>query len=365
MRAHAVALDHSGPRSGGRAPVDLRSEAVAELHPAVRAALTRGPDGNDTYDEDPTVRELEERTRSLFGMADALFVPTGRMANNLAAGMLCAPAAEVIAESRSHLVSSEFGMLARLWGLTTKTFASPGGRVAAHQVLPLLARTANETVPPGMIAVEDTQLAGGGVPQDLAELRALRGLADTHGRALYCDGARIWYAAAVRGDDPRLYGEIFDALSVSLVKGPSAPVGAVVMFREERRQDARRLRQMLGGAWARPGALAGAALAAMEVNLPRLGEQCALAERLAVLLRQVLPPEDVVQHTNMVRFEVRDAFGFFDRCAAAGLLLFRHSPRQMRAVVHAGTRPADIEHAATVIAEVFAEDVATGEREEL
>jgi threonine aldolase len=336
------------------ATVDLRSEAVAGLHPEVRAALAEGPDGNDVYDEDPAVRELEEHTRSLFGMRSALYVPTGRMANTVAAGVLCEPSAELIVEAQSHLMTSEFGMASRLWGLVARTYVSPRGVVAASQILPLLEVNASTTVPLGMIAVEDTHLDGGGVPQDLGAVRELRSIADSHGGALYCDGARIWYAAAVRGDNLGTFAEMYDAMAVSLVKGPSAPVGAVVMFREDFRSDARRIRQMLGGAWARPGAMARAALKAMEVSLPRLGEQCSLAQRLAANVREAIGPDHVTQYTNIVRFDVHDASAFFDQCAQAGLLLFRHSPHRMRAVVHATTRPEDIDRASAVIGRVFA-----------
>jgi threonine aldolase len=145
---------------------------------------------------------------------------------------------------------------------------------------------------------------------------------------------------------------VYDAISVSLVKGPGAPVGGVVAFAGECRERAREIRRMLGGAWASPGPLAEAGLQALETGLPEIGGHCEVAASLARLLADVLGPDRVVQHTNMVIFDVGRSAEFFDRCVERGLLLFRHTPARMRAVVHRDIGKRDLAHAVAVIAEV-------------
>lgn len=39
--------------------------------------------GDDVYEEDPTVKELQNRCATIFGKEAALFVPSGTMANLL------------------------------------------------------------------------------------------------------------------------------------------------------------------------------------------------------------------------------------------------------------------------------------------
>ncbi|HET9894116.1 MAG TPA: beta-eliminating lyase-related protein [Streptosporangiaceae bacterium] len=331
--------------------IDLQSEVAAGIDPQVRHALLTASDGSDCYDTNAHVHELEERVAATFGMAEALFMPTGRMANTVAIGVLSPEAAEVVLEARSHIMTSEYGMLARLLSLQSKTYLSPDGAVRVDQVLPLIAEQENRTLGRGVVAVEDTHLASGGVPQDVGVLRALSGHVRTAGRAMYCDGARLWHSMAATGQRPAAYGEIFDAISVSMVKGPGAPVGAVAVFARPQRALARDIRRMLGGGWAAPGALAAAALRALDVNLPELAGHCQRAAHLACLLSAELGPHRVRCSTNMVLFDVPRSDVFFDWCAERGLLLFRHAPAVMRAVVHAGVREQDIERAARIIAE--------------
>ena len=61
--------------------VDIRSDTVTKQTTEMREAMEAAPVGDDVYGEDPTVRELEELTAELMGKEDAVFVPTGSMAN--------------------------------------------------------------------------------------------------------------------------------------------------------------------------------------------------------------------------------------------------------------------------------------------
>jgi threonine aldolase len=148
------------------------------------------------------------------------------------------------------------------------------------------------------------------------------------------------------------YGSLYDGLSVSLVKGVGAPVGAVVMLREPRRPEMRRLRRMLGGAWVRPGALAYAALRALDVNRHDAQQDCATAARLTAALRSELPGLEIWQQTNVVMFDVPDATAFYSRAKAAGVLVFRYTPTRIRAVTHRGISMATAELAAAVLIEI-------------
>src|SRR5487761_983182 len=303
--------------------IDLRSEAVAPLHPEVRYALSQAPEGSDSYDEDPSVRELESRVADMFAMGSALFVPTGRMANLLAIGALTEPGGEALLDADAHIVRSEYGMISRLWGVQTRTFPAERGRVSWQHLGPLLSTLENPTVRTVLVCVEDTHSVHGGVPQELTATAEIADQLTSRGIKLYCDGARLWYANTVQDVPLTRYGSLYDGLSVSLVKGIGAPVGAVVMLRESRRPEMRRLRRMLGGAWVRPGPLAYAALRALDVSRQDARRDRATAASLAAVLRDELPELDIRQATNVVMFDVPDAAVFFAKAEAAGVLVFR------------------------------------------
>lgn len=64
--------------------VDFRSDTISVPTPSMRQAMFTAVVGDDVYGEDPTVRQLEQRSAALFGKEAALFVPSGTMANLLA-----------------------------------------------------------------------------------------------------------------------------------------------------------------------------------------------------------------------------------------------------------------------------------------
>jgi threonine aldolase len=335
--------------------IDLRSEAVAPLHPAVREALTNAPDGSDAYDEDPAVLALETRLKEMFGMGTALLVPTGRLANSLAMGMLSRPGTEALFDADAHVLSSEYGMTCRLWGIQTRTYPTPAGRLEQGSLDPLLHSMENTTVPTSVVGVEDTHTAHGGVVQSIPVLRAIAERVRQRGASFLCDGARLWYANVVQQVPWTAYGQIFDALTVSLVKGVGGPVGAAVLFREEVREEARTVRRMIGGAWVRPGPLAAAASAGIDHNVPLLGKDCSRAARLAAQLRAELADSRVVQETNVVMFDVPNSAHFFERCREEGVLLFRYTKTRMRVCFHRGVSDADTRAAGEVLVRAYAE----------
>ncbi len=341
------------PATPGSGLIDLRSEAVAPLHPEVRAALCQAPEGSDSYDDDAAGHELEARMSEMFGMASALFVPTGRMANAMAIGLLAGPGTEILADADAHIVRSEYGLSARLWSTQTRTFTSADGRLNLLGVEPLLSVLENTTMPTRLVCVEDTHAACGGAPQEFDALRQLTDRLARRGVGLYCDGARIWYANVVQAVPWRAYGDLYDGLAVSLVKGIGAPCGAMLLMRDGRREEMRDMRRMLGGAWVRPGPLASAALRALDVNAADPARDCANAALFAQSLRAELPGLHVLQETNIVMFDVPDSALFFEKCRADRVLVFRFTPTRVRAVFHRGVSTDDARTAALAVRDAY------------
>src|SRR5260370_19359644 len=79
----------NAPASACRSPgdpvphdvVDLRSDTLTLPTPAMREAMARADVGDDVWEEDPTVRRLEELAARLTGKEAALFVSSGTQGN--------------------------------------------------------------------------------------------------------------------------------------------------------------------------------------------------------------------------------------------------------------------------------------------
>lgn len=61
--------------------VDLRSDTISHPTEEMRQAMVNASVGDDVFGEDPTVNELLERCCRLFNKEDAIFLPSGTMAN--------------------------------------------------------------------------------------------------------------------------------------------------------------------------------------------------------------------------------------------------------------------------------------------
>ena len=59
--------------------IDLRSDTLTVPTPEMFAAMVSAPLGDDVYEEDPTVNELQEQVAAMFGHRQGLFTPTGSM----------------------------------------------------------------------------------------------------------------------------------------------------------------------------------------------------------------------------------------------------------------------------------------------
>jgi threonine aldolase len=90
-------------------PIDLRSDTVTRPTDAMRAAMAAAPVGDDQYGEDPTTNRLQQRCAELLGKEQALWLPSGTMANQVALRVLTRPGDEVVAGRECHAAWHEAG----------------------------------------------------------------------------------------------------------------------------------------------------------------------------------------------------------------------------------------------------------------
>src|SRR6266536_5444394 len=80
------------------------------------------------------LNELERRAAEVLGQAEAVFVPTATMANEIALRALSEPGDELVAEENSHILLAELGGPAIHAGLMTRPLHCEAGRFTPEQL---------------------------------------------------------------------------------------------------------------------------------------------------------------------------------------------------------------------------------------
>ncbi|NML64084.1 aminotransferase class I/II-fold pyridoxal phosphate-dependent enzyme [Hymenobacter sp. RP-2-7] len=335
--------------------IDLRSDTITRPTPAMLAAMQAAPVGDDVYEEDPTVHQLETTLAARFGTEAGLFCPSGTMTNQLAIMAHCAPVSEVVCEASAHVYLWEVGGIMHHARASVALLPGERGRLTAAQIAGAIRPTGNVHYPTTrLVCLENTHNRGGGSCYAWADLQAIAALTKEKGLALHLDGARIFNALVATGQRSQDYGQLFDSISVCLSKGLGAPVGSVLLGSAAFIGGCRRLRKLMGGGWRQAGYLAAAGLYALENNVARLADDHARAARLAEALRplpyvaEILEPE-----TNLLLFRLDESrltvADFLARLEAAGIRASGFGGSWVRFVTHLDVDDAQLAQVITAL----------------
>ncbi|WP_256296019.1 threonine aldolase family protein [Haloarchaeobius salinus] len=329
--------------------IDLRSDTVTKPDEAMREAAATAPVGDDVYEEDPTVNELEAEAADLVGMADALFVPTGTMGNQVAVRTHTERGQEVLSERESHVVKWELGGMAQLASLQVRTFdGGERGVPTPEQVREGYVAEDLHRPGTGLLTLENSHNSKGGVAITPEEIAAAAAAAHDLDVPVHLDGARL-FNAAVSLDVPATdITEHVDSVMFCLSKGLGAPVGSILAGSAEFIERARRNRKLFGGGMRQAGVIAGPGLQALG-NVERLAEDHANARALAVGLDAVEGLSAAEPDTNIVLVDTSasglTADEFLDRCAAEDVLGSAFGEYVVRFCTHWDVDETDIETA--------------------
>ncbi|MBT8487621.1 MAG: aminotransferase class I/II-fold pyridoxal phosphate-dependent enzyme [Gemmatimonadetes bacterium] len=338
--------------------IDLRSDTVTRPTQGMRDAMARAPVGDDVYGDDPTVNELEARTAEILGKDDAVFVPTGTMANQIALRTHTEPGDLVLVHRSAHIVINEVGGGAAISGVSMHGFDSVDGTFTSGEIEEALGRPHPfnpDTLgsPATLMCVENTHNAGGGTVWPLAQIQDVCSTARDRGLRCHLDGARLWHASAASGVAEKDFGESFDTVYVCFSKGLGAPVGSALVGSREIVRRARRFKQQFGGGWRQAGVVAAAALYALEHHRDNLIRDVHEAKRFATEIAGIegvrVDPDSVA--SNIVRFRVvGDAGDVATRLHEAGVHMLPNGAHGLRAVIHRDVTDGDVTRAAEVLA---------------
>ena len=276
----------------GLRPVTMRAR-LASL-----AAMPESDGWPDRYGDGP-VTILEERVAGLLGCQAGVFFPTGTMAQQVALRFWAQRTGNtfVAMHPLSHLEMHERHAYASLSGLHPIWPTDEPRPVTAADVTGI-------AEPFGSLTLELPLRDAGYLLPSWSELGATVSAARARGARVHIDGARLWESTSHLGQPLTAIAGLADSVYVSFYKSLGALYGAILAGPEDLAGYARAWRHRYGGQlfqqW--PGALS--ALAALDSELPVLGELVGHAAVVASALSAVpgarvspCPP-----HTHQFRF---------------------------------------------------------------
>jgi len=271
----------------------------------------------DRYGEGGVVADLETAIADVLGLAAAVYLPSGTMAQQAVLRVHAGRRGRraVVFHPECHLDQHEGRALERLHGLIGRPVGDRN-RLLERADLAAVAES------PAALVLELPQRDLGGQLPGWEELGAQTAWARERGAAAHLDGARLWEASTGYGRSPAEIAALFDTTYVSFYKGIGALPGCCLAGPEDVVAEVREWRGRMGGTlfglW--PGAAS--ALTCLRRRLPRMPDYLARARAVADAVRE-LPGVTVVPdppQTPMLHLLLRttpEAFASAARTLAA------------------------------------------------
>lgn len=343
--------------------VPLSSDTETRPTAAMRQAIANAEVGDEQRGEDPAVNQLQERVAALLGKEAALWMPTGTMCNVVAIKVHTKPGDAIVAESMAHVIRAESAGAALISGVLIEPITTERGIFTGDQLREAVRNVQTLPIPYGpparLVCVEQTHNFGGGAVWTVDELRDVARAARDLGMATHMDGARLLNATAATGVSASAFAEMMDSVWIDFTKGLAAPIGAVLAGSKAFIAEARRYKQMFGGAMRQAGVAAAGCLHALDHQVERLVEDHARARRLAEGLAGVpgVRVRTPRPETNIVFFDTSDTglsnAEFLGGMMRAGVRM-GEVRGQIRAVTHLDVSADDIERAIQAAAGIIA-----------
>ena len=318
--------------------IDLRSDTLTKPTPEMLEAMFNAKIGDDIYDEDPTVNELQEKVAKLFNKEASLYVPSGTMANQIGIKTHTQPGDEVICDKTAHIYNFEGGGLSFNSGISAKLINGNNGIVKAEQIIvsinPKNIHYANSSI----VSLENTSNKGGGSCYEISEIEKIETICKENNLKFHLDGARLFNAITEKDYTSIDIGNLFDSVSICLSKGLGAPVGSVLIGSSDFILKAKRYRKLFGGAMRQVGYLAAAGIYALDNHIERLKEDHNNAQEIVKILEKLSYVEEILPvETNIIIFklksEIKDV-DFVNKLAENNIKTSAFGHQAIRMVTH-------------------------------
>ena len=327
--------------------IDLRSDTVTKPSKFMKKYMMDAALGDDVFQDDPTVKELENKTARMFGHEAGLFCSSGTMTNQIALMVYLRPGDEVICSSEAHIYNYEGGGIARNSGASARLINRNSGIVYLDEIIDNLNPDDIHYPVTNLVALENTINRGGGICYPISEIEKISKFCESKNIPLHLDGARLFNALVKTGVKTNYIGPLFDSISICFSKGLGAPVGSVLVGSKEFIRKARRVRKALAGGVRQVGMLAAAGIYALENNIERLAVDHQHANLLAEGLRSCSWIDKVMEvETNIVIGYMKEGFqnsNFVEKLQKLGVSIVSFGKGRIRMVTHLDVSKQDID----------------------
>ena len=152
--------------------INLISDTVTKPTKGMLSAMMNAKVGDDVFKTDPTVNELQRKMAKMFGMEDALFFPSGTMANQAAIKLHTQPGDRMFCDKWAHVYNFEGGGPAFNAGVTSCLIDGNRGMFKAKQLSDIISgsRSDMHSLFSRLVALENTTNKGGGACWDFEEI---------------------------------------------------------------------------------------------------------------------------------------------------------------------------------------------------
>ena len=286
--------------------IDLRNDSVTWPTDAMKDAMVNATIGDDVYQDDSTVRELESYASSLVGKEASLFVPTRTFGNQLALFTHCKQGNEVVIDDSSHIVQHENDAASIIAGVQLRTVSENDYGLLPELYEQKIRKNQNiHELQTGLLCIENPR--SNGKVLDVEYMEKLQYIANRHHVPIHLDGARLFNACSFLNVQPIEITKHVDSVLFSLDKGLCAPFGAILAGTKDFIEEARNRRKLMGGSLHQAGILAASGLVALKEMRNRLDEDQETAQYLADELAQFdqIDIDPTCVHINMVFFKFK------------------------------------------------------------
>jgi threonine aldolase len=333
--------------------IELRSDTFTKPTAGMLEAMCQAEVGDDVFEEDETTKRLESKCAEMFGYESALFCVSGTMANQIAIAVHTKSGDEVICDSLSHVYLYEGGGIMANAHASVSLIDGDKGRITATQVEEKINPDNVHYPVSKLVSLENTMNKGGGSIYDINEISRIKEVCIKNNMLLHLDGARLFNALVETQESPKLYGSLFDSISICLSKGLGTPMGTVLIGNKNFILQARRVRKRFGGGWRQSGYMAAAGIYALEHQIQRLKEDHRRAKDLGKIFSSISIVKNIYPvETNIVIFTLDEKYQAKDivnRWMKLGLKTSPFGKHQIRLVTHLDFGDEDLAHSENLL----------------
>jgi threonine aldolase len=328
--------------------IDLRSDTVTQPTPEMREAMKNAVVGDDILRGDPTVIELEELAAEIFGKEASLFTVSGTMSNEIAVMVYTRPGDEIVVFSDSHIYNLETGGLSAISGVQPRPVKTENGiydpELLGQAIMPQGVQRARTR----LICLENSFHLDRGLAIRKEDYKETIRIAKEKGIPLFMDGARIFNSAVALHTNVKELAGFCDSVDVCLSKGLAAPIGSMLMGSKDFIEEARRVKQRLGGGMRQAGVIAAPWIIGLTKMVGRLHEDHENAEKMRSGLEALgIKVDRGGILTNIINVDVSsigwEASLFAEKLNQLNIKVKVCSKTNLRMVTHNDIKPEDID----------------------